>query len=190
MLNRGTIPITTKRLLLRRLRLRDVFAMNVNWAASENVTKYLKRDTQNMYETFKYIKNRKKKYKNKQFFEWGIVFENELVGVIGASKLFNITKYIHAEAEENVYEIGYCIGEKWWGKGIATEALGAVIDFMFSEGVDKLEVRHHIDNFASQKVIEKFPFVYQGLEEEHKTNTENKFTVKTYILEKEDYYGN
>lgn len=44
-------------------------------------------------------------------------------------------------------EIGYCIGRKWWHQGITTEALHAVIDFLFDQvKANRIQWRHDVNN--------------------------------------------
>ena len=70
-------------------------------------------------------------------------------------------------AKEDVYrksmEIGYWLGEEFWGKGIMTEAIGAITEYGFS----KFDiVRIYADvfewNAASARVLEKNGFVFEA----------------------------
>ena len=59
--------------------------------------------------------------------------------------------------------IGYCIGKPWWHKGIMSEALGAVIDFLFDEvGVNRVESRHDPRNPNSGAVMKKCGMKFEG----------------------------
>ncbi len=61
-------------------------------------------------------------------------------------------------------EIGYWIGEPFWGRGIATEAVRAVIDYAFSEtGVALLLGSARVVNPASRRVLEKCGFQWSGV---------------------------
>ncbi|GGF78333.1 N-acetyltransferase GCN5 [Azorhizobium oxalatiphilum] len=65
---------------------------------------------------------------------------------------------------ETVHEIGYWIGEPFWGKGIATEAMRAVIDYAFSEtDIDQLAAAARVVNPASRRVLEKCAFQWSGV---------------------------
>ena len=56
-------------------------------------------------------------------------------------------------------ELGYWIGEPWWGKGIATEAARRLTKFAFEDlRADRLLARHHVDNTASGRVLRKCGF--------------------------------
>lgn len=59
--------------------------------------------------------------------------------------------------------IGYCIGTKWWHKGIMSEALGTVIDYLFDEiGMNRIESRHDVRNPHSGAVMKKCGMKYEG----------------------------
>jgi RimJ/RimL family protein N-acetyltransferase len=60
-------------------------------------------------------------------------------------------------------EIGYWIGEPYWNRGYATEAVRAVIDHLFSvSDLDSLTAGCRVTNLASRRVIEKCGFQWTG----------------------------
>ncbi|EOA27968.1 hypothetical protein CARUB_v10024139mg [Capsella rubella] len=62
-------------------------------------------------------------------------------------------------------EIGYLLGSKYWGRGIATEAVRLVAAEIFKEKPDmeRLEALVDVENVGSQKVLEKVGFVREGV---------------------------
>ena len=61
-------------------------------------------------------------------------------------------------------EIGYWLGVKHWGKGYATEALHAVIDYAFTDlAHDALQAGARVTNPASRRVLEKCGFQWTGI---------------------------
>lgn len=65
--------------------------------------------------------------------------------------------------EKTGYEIGFHLCEAAWGKGYATEAAQAVIDYAFkSLNADVIYAGRHPDNTASEKVLLKLGFEYIG----------------------------
>ena len=61
-------------------------------------------------------------------------------------------------------EIGYWLGIKHWGKGYATEAMHAVIDYAFTELEHKaLQAGSRVTNPASRRVLEKCGFQWTGV---------------------------
>ncbi len=60
-------------------------------------------------------------------------------------------------------EIGYCIGQSWWRQGLTTEALTAVIRFLFDEvNCNRIECRHNPRNAGSGGVMRKCGMQYEG----------------------------
>lgn len=69
---------------------------------------------------------------------------------------------VHREGTSSM-EMGYALDESYWNNGYMTEAVKAVIDYAFDElGLDVLSIQTNIVNKASQKVIEKVGFTYEG----------------------------
>lgn len=67
------------------------------------------------------------------------------------------------DPRENGLEMGYWIGEPYWGRGYATEAAHALVDLAFrATDIDRLQVSCRVINPASQRVIHKCGFQYAG----------------------------
>jgi RimJ/RimL family protein N-acetyltransferase len=65
--------------------------------------------------------------------------------------------------KERGLEIGYWIGEPYWGRGYATEAAHALVDLAFREtGIAVLNASVRVVNPASRRVIHKCGFQYAG----------------------------
>ena len=61
-------------------------------------------------------------------------------------------------------ELGYWLGVPFWGRGYATEAVRAVIDYAFGElGHDVLHSGARVSNPASRRVLEKCGFQWSGV---------------------------
>ena len=61
-------------------------------------------------------------------------------------------------------ELGYWLGVEHWGKGYATEALHAVIDYAFADlGQESLQAGARVTNPASRRVLEKCGFQWTGV---------------------------
>lgn len=68
--------------------------------------------------------------------------------------------------ESALYEIGYWLGEPFWGRGLATEAVHRLVRFAFDEmQVETMIAGHFFDNPASARVLSKAGFRYTGDEE-------------------------
>ena len=63
--------------------------------------------------------------------------------------------------ESRIYELGFHLCADFWGRGLATEAARAVIEFAFADpAIRALFAGHHPDNSASRHVLDKLGFVY------------------------------
>ncbi|GAB6931119.1 GNAT family N-acetyltransferase [Paenibacillus sp. JCM 10914] len=84
----------------------------------------------------------------------------------------------HARYENG--EIAYWIGEEYWGKGYATEASKAMIDFAFQvKNFHKVYARHFASNPASGKVIQKIGMIQEGILLDH-VKKDNQFEDLVY----------
>lgn len=60
-------------------------------------------------------------------------------------------------------ELGYWIGEPYWGRGYATEAAHALVDLAFrATEIERLHVSCRVLNGASRRVIHRCGFQYAG----------------------------
>jgi RimJ/RimL family protein N-acetyltransferase len=66
--------------------------------------------------------------------------------------------------QEETPELGYWLGLPFWGKGYATEALHAVIDYAFTDlEHEALQAGARVTNPASRRVLEKCGFQWTGV---------------------------
>ena len=69
------------------------------------------------------------------------------------------------EIDEDQCEVGYWIARPYWGRGICTEAMRAVVDYCFNvKGISVLWGDFFPENPASGRVMEKCGFVDTGKE--------------------------
>ena len=132
--------------------------MYSNWASDEEVTRYLTWPThKNIEITESLLSTWVKSYDNPAYYQWAIVPKslNEPIGSIAV---------VHSDDSIKMAHVGYCIGKPWWGQGIMTESLNAVIHFLFNEvGMQRIECRHDTRNPASGAVMRKCGMQYEGI---------------------------
>ena len=154
--HKGTQTIDTSRLTLRKAQIEDAEAMFRNWANDPEVTKYLTWPPhENMETTKNLLANWVDSYQKEDYYHWMIVLKetNEPIGSLLAS--------IVGRAQSA--HIGYCIGKTWWHQGITSEALTAIMDFLFNEvGFHRIESLHDPNNPNSGKVMRKCGMKYEG----------------------------
>lgn len=181
--HKGTKQLETNRLILRKFKQEDVTEMYNNWAGDLEVTKYLTWTAhKNIKITEKVISMWIASYNNIEYYQWAIELK-ENKKVIGSISLMNVDN-----RNENC-EVGYCIGKKFWGQGIVTEAFLAIIGFAFDQvGFQRITARHDIDNPASGRVMEKCNLKYEGtLRKVNKSSKGILVDCKYYSILKNEY---
>jgi RimJ/RimL family protein N-acetyltransferase len=67
--------------------------------------------------------------------------------------------------EPDAPELGYWLGVEHWGRGYATEAVRAAIDYTFEEfAIDQLIAGARVANPASRNILEKCGFQWTGVQ--------------------------
>jgi RimJ/RimL family protein N-acetyltransferase len=86
---------------------------------------------------------------------FAIAVDHEAIGGIGFS--------VQPDVGRRSAEIGYWIGEEFWGRGIASEALSAVSEYAFAN-YDLCRLFAHVFDWnpASTRVLEKAGYVFEG----------------------------
>ena len=155
--HKGTQTIETSRLILRRAIREDAEPMFRNWASDPEVTKYLTWPTYEKVETaYQILDLWASEYEKSDYYQWMIVLK-ELGEPIGSISVVRQNDRVE-EAE-----IGYCIGSRWWHRGIVSEALAAVIEYLFTEvGMNRVAARHDPNNPHSGGVMRKCGMKYEG----------------------------
>lgn len=155
--HKGTKLLETPRLILREFALDDARAMYKNWASDPEVTKFLTWPAHSSPEvTERVLKSWVDGYEKDDFYQWAIV-PKELGEPAGSISV------VSRKDAAGIAHIGYCIGKQWWHRGFTSEALRAVIDFLFDEvGVQRVEARHDINNPHSGGVMRKCGMKYEG----------------------------
>ena len=89
-----------------------------------------------------------KKSKQDQY-SFNIYLKNKLIGGVSLSN----------QRENSKWELGYWIGEEYWGNGYAIEACENLISYFFSNTNNSIIYASHMkDNIKSKKIIIKLGF--------------------------------
>ena len=89
--------------------------------------------------------------------------DNKVIGTMGVVHLNEKIKDINnpfiknfLDNKKEVYEIGNTISKKYWGKGVSTECLTNMIDYLFeTTNADIVVTCHYAENLGSKRVQEK-----------------------------------
>ena len=88
-------------------------------------------------------------------FAFAITVDNMVIGSIGIFRQGNIHR--------QTAELGYYIAEEYWGKGIMTEAVKQICEYVFDNSdIIRIYAEPFAYNIASCRVLEKVGFQYEG----------------------------
>ena len=178
----GTKRLETERLILRRFVMEDAEAMFQNWASDREVTKFLTWPAHESVQASKTVlEDWTAAYARETTYQWAITLredERRPIGSIGAVKLDDALSCV---------QVGYCLGWRWWHRGIMSEALRAVMDFFFSDvGANRVEARFDPRNIHSGMVMQKCGMQYEGTQRSADRNNQGICDVCWYARLKSD----
>ena len=105
---------------------------------------------------------------------WAIDVGGQAAGGIGIM--------LQTDVERVSAEIGYWLGESFWGRGIVTEALRAVTSETFRQfDLTRIFALPFADNYGSIRVLEKAGYVHEG--------TMPRSTIKNGVIRDQLMYG-
>jgi [ribosomal protein S5]-alanine N-acetyltransferase len=88
---------------------------------------------------------------------WGITFKD-------ADRVIGSCGFLNRVPKHHRAEVGFELSKEYWGKGIAREALEAVVKFGFQYlELERIEALIEPANLPSQKLVEKTGFQREGL---------------------------
>ena len=145
--------IKTPRLTLRPLQPADAVTLHRVYQ-TEGVLRCFPNPTPPPLEKLeRFVAGQQKHWEQYGYGNWGILpnGENEIIGWAGLQFL----------PELNETEVGYLLDKPFWGKGYATEAARASLQFGFDHfAFSQLIALVHPENIASRRVLEKCGMTY------------------------------
>ncbi|PRD53338.1 GNAT family N-acetyltransferase [Phyllobacterium myrsinacearum] len=94
-----------------------------------------------------------------------------------------------SEPRKDELEIGYWLGEPYWGKGYATETAHALVDLVFrATQVEKLHASCRVSNIGSRRVLYKSGFQYANTGMMDSLAAGN-VPVERYMLDRRTWIG-
>ena len=148
--------LNTPRLLLRRMRTGDAEDMYA-YARQNDVTRYLLWSPHpDIYHTKEYLEYIATRYATGSFYDWAVVYRenNRMIGTCG---------FANINCANDSGEIGYVLNPEYWGRGIAAEAVRAVLQFGFERlSLHRIEARFIEGNHASLRVMQDVGMTFEG----------------------------
>ena len=81
----------------------------------------------------------------------------QVIGSVGIFQRSDLSRY--------TLELGYCLGEQWWGHGYILEASLAITDYGFLTlpYLERIEANCIVENIASRRIMEKMGMQREGI---------------------------
>jgi ribosomal-protein-alanine N-acetyltransferase len=110
-------------------------------------------------------------------FAFAITVDDTVVGSIGIFRQDNI--------HFRTAELGYYIGEPYWGRGLGTSAVRQICKYVFDHtDIIRIFAEPFANNIASCRVLEKAGFQYEGLLRSNAVKNGKILDMKMYALVK------
>ncbi len=111
-------------------------------------------------------------------FAFAITLDNKVIGSIGVFRQQNIHR--------QTAELGYYIAEEYWGKGIMTEAVKQICEYVFKHSdILRIYAEPFAYNIGSCRVLEKAGFQYEGTLRSNAVKNGKVIDMKMYSLLRE-----
>jgi ribosomal-protein-alanine N-acetyltransferase len=167
--------MTTRRLFLRNIVPEDVEALFAIRSDEEGMKYFGQEHYKSVAETITVIKMMEERYTRKEALRWCITLKGD-GRLIGTCTLFHFDEGFHRA------ETGYELNRDFWGKGIMTEAMTAILTFGFNElDLHRIEAVIDIENERSKNLLFKLGFTYEG-------DLRERFLFRDQFLD-EYYFG-
>lgn len=140
----------------------------------------------------KFYRSKVLKADNNDVFVWSIFLKPEYTNN-GCEEIIGQISAQESGKDITIRDVGWYIDPSYQGKGYATEAAQAMIDYMFKEvEIVKIYSGAVKDNFSSCRIFEKLGFnkVGEVLEESPYTFYDGLLTFSRYELIRKDYFKN
>lgn len=123
-----------------------------------------------------------KRHQERTMLSWAIVLK-ENQHLIGRFQIEEWSDENHRAA------VGYLLGKQYWGKGYATEALSAMIAYLYEQTtVNRIDTFTWSENIASARVMEKAGMRFEGLARQKRFAKGAFRDLKIYAILREDFF--
>ena len=112
-------------------------------------------------------------------FAFAITFDDKAIGSIAVFRQQNIHR--------QTAEMGYYIAEEYWGKGIMTDAVKQICEYVFKNSdILRIYAEPFAYNAGSCRVLEKAGFQYEGTLRNNAVKNGKVIDMKMYSLLREE----
>jgi 8-oxo-dGTP diphosphatase len=178
-------PLATERLILRPLIPEDAEALHrlVNdWEVTRNLTVV----------PFPYPRDLADEWilSTRHELSQGNAYHLAITGREGEHEVLVGLVGLHVDAKERCGRLGYWVGRRFWGHGVASEAGGRLARWALANlNLDRLEARVATDNPASAAVLRRIGFRQTGEATEHFVARGGEHPVWNFSATRDDIFG-
>ncbi len=146
--------LKTERLYLRSFLVKDAKDL-LEMRTDDRVMKYLGRDKmKDLTEAKAYIQKVNKETQSNKIIEWAITLNHKFIGKLG---------YWQIMPQHRRAEIGYTLMTEYFGRGLMSEAVAAVLQYGFEEmNLHSIEANVDSRNLKSVQLLTRNGFVKEG----------------------------
>ncbi len=179
----GPPSLETERLTLRALTPSDAGEI-FSYASDPEVARYMVWEVhRSMQDAEAFLDLTMGRYESGGPPDWGIIYK-------GDGRLVGTSGFVGWDREHARAEVGYVLHRDYWGRGLAAEALGAMISFGFARmSLNRIEARCIAENAASARVMEKAGMAYEGTMRQRELIKGEYWDMKLYAVLRDEFRG-
>jgi ribosomal-protein-alanine N-acetyltransferase len=148
--------LITQRLRLRCFAQRDLGGLHACFGDPEAMRYWNFPPTRSQAESARWLKILQKSSSHYTFLAWAVADK-------GNDQCIGMVNYHHREAQSRRLDVGYILAPAWQGKGLMTEAMGALLAYLFEDlAVRRVQALIHPDNAASIRLAKRLKFRCEG----------------------------
>ena len=175
--------LQTERLLLREIQNEDALDI-LEYLSDKDVMKYYGMEP---FQSLEDVLEEVEWYKSIQIkqtgIRWGITLKEN-------GKVLGSCGFLNWDKRHFRTEIGYELHKNYWGQGLASEALKAVVQYGFEHmGLERIQALIEPPNLSSQSLLEKHDFLCEGLLRSYEFTSGKMDDLYMYSLIKKDFNG-
>ena len=175
-----TPQIRTTRLLLRKILPSDADDMFA-YASDEMVTRYISYHHHHLDESRERIDMLTKAYNTGECMIWGAELKEE-------AKMIGAAGFTRWDKMQSTAEIGYTLGQPYWGRGLAKEIVLSLFRFGFEYmQLNRIEARCWVENERSAFVMQACGMQYEGVLRAQLLNHGKFRDVKMYSILRSEF---
>ncbi|MBS4015256.1 MAG: GNAT family N-acetyltransferase [Candidatus Latescibacteria bacterium] len=181
-INFSNIKDSRVQIRLRKLQLSDAKSIYQN-VKDKAIVRYTLQIPHPYYlsDARKFINYSIKAYREKTAYIFGIehIDKKTIIGIVSVAKV---------DRKNKNCELGYWLGKKYWHQGIASNAVGMILDFAFNKlKMHRVYASAFASNTGSVRVLEKNGFLLEGVLFENYWRNRKWHNLFLYGILKDNY---